>query len=294
MGHKIAIVGGAGFLGLSLYDHLLKQGLVVWIVGRHVPLNLMQREFRLSLPSLSDAISGATVVVHFASTSTPATSALNPKLDIENIEFTLDLAQACINQRISHFIYASSGGTVYGDCSHPVDEQFPTNPMGSYAIAKIACEQYLKVLLGPADICVSILRISNPYGGFQITKNGQGVVSYLTEQVREKKIITLFGDSVRDYIYVLDVLTAVSCVIEKPHKFEIFNIATGVGTSLLDLVTIISETLNLSARVELKDFRSFDLKYNVLNNSKAIRLLAWEPLYDIKRGIAYHLSDFAN
>ena len=188
MYESVAIVGGCGYLGRALHDHLVGQGIHCWIVGRQSAVEngpTVSAEYRSSSPSLEKSVSGATTVVHLATVTTPSIGEVDPNLDVENIKFTLSLLNACSKEKVVHLIYASSGGTVYGEASAPLDEQQPTNPMCSYAIGKVACENYLRVFASTSSTMVSILRLSNPYGGRQIKKGGQGVISYLAAQVEK-------------------------------------------------------------------------------------------------------------
>lgn len=293
---SVAIVGGRGYLGQALYDHLAGQGNHCWIVGRQSAAEIGQiasSQYRSSSPNLENAISGASTVVHLATVTTPAIGAIDPNLDLENIKFTLSLLNACSKEKVRHLIFASSGGTVYGESSAPVDEQYPTNPMCSYAIAKVACENYLCMFASASSTMVSILRMSNPYGGRQITKGGQGVINYLATQIAANQEISLFGDTVRDYVYIEDVVSAFSLAIEHPGKFEIYNISTGVGTFLVDLAQIVARILNKDARLVVGELRPYDLNCNVLKNEKAKSMLGWSPKYQLEDGLKEYLKEFS-
>lgn len=296
MCENIAIVGGRGYIGQALYDHLAERGVRCWIVGRQSAVELGQTasaEYRSSSPSLEKSISGATTVVHLATVTTPAIGAVDPNLDVENIKFTLSLLDACLKEKVRYLIFASSGGTVYGEASVPIDEQHPTNPMCSYAIAKVACEGYLRLFASISATMVTILRLSNPYGGRQIKKGGQGVISYLATQIAKNQEVSLFGNTVRDYIYIEDVVSAFSSAIEHPGKFEIYNISTGMGTCLVDLSQIVARILNKDAHLVVGELRPFDLNYNVLKNEKAKSMLMWSPRYQLGDGLQAYLEAFA-
>ena len=296
MYENVAIVGGRGYIGQALYDHLAERGVRCWIVGRQSAVELGQTasaEYRSSSPSLEKSISGATTVVHLATVTTPAIGAVDPYLDVESIKFTLALLNACSKEKVRHLIYASSGGTVYGEASAPIDEQQLTNPMCSYAIAKVACEDYLRLFASTSSTMVTILRMSNPYGGRQIKKGGQGVISYLATQLAKNQEVLLFGNTVRDYVYIEDVVSAFSSAIEHPGNFEIYNISTGMGTCLVDLAQIVARILNKDAHLVVGELRPFDLNYNVLKNEKAKSMLGWSPKYELKDGLKEYLKEFS-
>lgn len=122
MNGTVAIIGGRGYLGQALYDYLAEHGIHCWIVGRQSAVEAGQissSQYRSSSPSLEKSISGASTVVHVATVTTPEIGAEDPNLDVENIRFTLSLLNACSKEKVNHLIYASSGGTVYGEAYAP-------------------------------------------------------------------------------------------------------------------------------------------------------------------------------
>jgi Nucleoside-diphosphate-sugar epimerases len=295
MNGRVAIVGGRGYLGQALYRHFVELGLDCWVVGRQSAVEAGQiatLQYRSSSPNIEKSISGATTVVHLATITTPAIGAADPNLDLENIKFTLSLLNACSKEKVSHLIYVSSGGTVYGEASSPLDEQYPTNPACSYAIAKVACENYLRMFASTTSTMVTILRVSNPYGGCQIKKGDQGVISYLATQIAKDQVVSLYGNTIRDYIYVKDVVSAFSSALLHSEKFEIYNISTGVGTCLVDLAKSVAHLLNKDVRLVVGELRPYDLAYNVLKNEKAKSKLGWEPNYKLEDGLREYLKAF--
>lgn len=295
MNDNVAIVGGRGYLGQALYGHLTERNIQCWVVGRQSATEVGQisaSHYRSSIPSLGKSISGASTVVHVATVTTPAIGAENPQLDVENIRFTLSLLNACSNEKVNHLIYASSGGTVYGETNAPVDEQHPTNPQCSYAIAKTACEHYLRLFASTSPTMVTILRIGNLFGGCQIKKGGQGVVSYLATQIFRNQEVVLSGNTVRDYIYIDDVAGAFYAAMKHPRKFDIYNISTGVGTYLVDLSKIVARLLKKEAGLVVGGLRPYDLTYNVLRNEKAKSVLGWYPRRTLEDGLAEYLKGF--
>lgn len=250
-------------------------------------------EYRSSIPSPHAAVLGASTVVHLASVTTPATSVAQPGLEDENIGFTLALLDACAKAGVAHLIYASSGGTVYGETSKPIDELHPIRPMCPYAAAKAACEEHLRAFALASPIKVTVLRMGNAYGGGQIKKGDQGVVSYLARQIAAEREIPLYGNTVRDYVYIKDVVGAFAAALTGPGKFEVYNISTGVGTQLVELAQLVARLLNKEARLAVGAPRPFDLAYNVLKNDKAQAMLGWSPSYSLEDGLAEYLKEFS-
>ncbi|HZW23949.1 MAG TPA: NAD-dependent epimerase/dehydratase family protein [Gallionella sp.] len=293
----VAIVGGRGYLGCALKEYLVSRGIPCRIVGRQSMADVGSSsllEYRSSSPSLEDAVSGASVVVHLASLTTPAIGARNPHLDTENVDFTLSLARACTKMQVGQLVFVSSGGTVYGEISSPAVEEQPVNPRCSYAIAKVACENYLRMSALETPLRVAVLRISNVYGGRQVRKGEQGVVSYLAEKIAGGQTVSLLGDTIRDYVYISDVVHALFMSMQHARQFEIFNISTGVGTSLVDLAQTMGALLGTEVQCLVGEPRPYDLSYNVLRNDKAKAVLGWEPEYDLVAGLRAYLGVSGN
>ena len=199
--------------------------------------------------------------------------------------------QACAQEQVRHLVFASSGGTVYGEATSPLDETQPVNPLCSYAIAKVACENYLRLWTATMPVMVTVLRISNSYGGCQVKKGGQGVVSYLAGQIAARQPVTLFGNTVRDYVYIRDVVQALVSAIQHPRRFEVYNISTGVGTSLVDLTQTMGRMMGVEVDLSIGELRPYDLRYNVLINEKAKSMLGWMPQYDLAAGLREYLDE---
>jgi len=247
------------------------------------------------VPSIAEAIRGAKTVVHLATSTTPAIADADPNLELENIRLTVALIDACVSERVSHLIFASSGGTIYGDTgSSPATETLTPNPSCVYAVGKLAIENLLRLATERTSLKTTVLRISNPYGGSQTLKFAQGVVSYLANQAVARKPIHLLGNTVRDYVHVDDVSVAfVASILNAPKGHEIYNISSGIGSTLTDLCSKISEILGVSLEVCVGERRPFDLEYNVLESYKAQALLGWKPRIALAEGLRRYLSTFS-
>lgn len=295
MHEPVAIVGGRGYLGQALHARLAAHGIQAWVIGRQSAAQIdpsYSARYRSSTPSLQRAVAGAATVVHLATLTTPEIGEENPALDAENIKFTLSLIDACLKEKVTHLVYASSGGAIYGEAREPVDELHPVNPKCSYAIGKLASEHYLRLFASTASADVTILRMSNPFGGSQVKKGGQGVVSYLANQIARDQPILLYGNTVRDYVYIDDVAGAFLQAMKHSTGFQIYNISTGVGTYLADLAGFVARRLKRELRMDVGGLRSFDLPYNVLKNGKAALELDWRPKHTLEEGLDSLLSGF--
>ncbi|MDD5169238.1 MAG: NAD-dependent epimerase/dehydratase family protein [Syntrophales bacterium] len=277
MTEPIALIGGRGYMGQALAKRLEKEGIAHWIVGRQSQPDILHsgESYRSSVPHLGPAIAGARTVFHLATLSTPALGYTNPFLDVENIHFTISLIGACEKEKVGHIIFISSGGTVYGEATSPRTEEDTTHPICSHGIGKLACEHYLNLFARHTGADVTILRVGNVYGGSQRPKGQQGVVGYIRERLTLGQTVNLFGNTVRDYVHLDDVLDACLIALKNPQGFRVYNIATGIGTELVKIVDMAAQFLRIEPHISMSDRRPFDLAYNVLDCTKAMKGLGW-------------------
>ena len=297
--HPIAIVGGRGYLGSNLADHIEASGRRFWVVDRDIPIvdHKVNREYRNISPDIAVAVRGAHTVVHLATLTTPATGESNPGLDMENVRFTIELISACKAENVRHIIFASSGGTIYGDVGkRPAVEADIPRPSCSYAIAKLACEHYLRLATRDGKLSATVLRISNLYGGGQTVKGEQGVIGYLVAKIAAGEKFEIMGDTVRDYIHIDDACRAFLAAIitgvnistgdAGESAFRLCNVSTGVGTSLSGLIDIVARAYGRKAEYSIGHRRFFDLPFNVLDNTIAREILNWTPRIALEDGVA--------
>jgi UDP-glucose 4-epimerase len=299
MSGVVAVLGGGGFLGSTIVDHLLAEGHAVRVLER--PRVEPHRAFKDSeeiewiqgdfgyLPDVNLTLDGASTVVHLVCTTRPKSSNIEPIYDVQsNVVTTLQLLELTRSHGIKKLIFASSGGTVYGQpLRTPIDEEHPTNPTTSYGITKLTIEKYLqleKLLHGLQPI---ILRIANPYGERQRVEHAQGVVAAFLKCALSGEPIEIWGDGsvIRDYLHINDVASAFTAAINYQGESCIFNIGSGTGTSLNELLQILSTQLGHELDVVYKPAREFDVKSNVLCCQRAHQQLGWKPTISMASGL---------
>ncbi|CAI1566852.1 CDP-paratose 2-epimerase [Serratia quinivorans] len=296
---KIVVFGGGGFLGSAICDRLLKDGHQLRIFER--PRVPPYREFTAdesvewvtgdlsSTHDLNDAIQGMDSVLHLVSTTLPKSSNEDPVYDVQtNVVPSLHMLNAMVSQGVSRIVFISSGGTVYGKPQYtPIDEKHPTDPVVSYGITKLAIEKYLHMFSQLYGIKAVTLRVANPYGERQRVETAQGAVGVFLHNALKNKPIEIWGDGSvqRDYIHVSDVAEAFSKALVYDGKEECFNISSGRGTSLNDLIAMLKDILPEDLQVNYKPARSFDIDISVLSNDLARRELDWEPKLSMPEGL---------
>jgi UDP-glucose 4-epimerase len=226
---------------------------------------------------------------HHAAQMNVRRSVAEPDFDAEvNVVGTLRLLESCVRHGVSKVVFASTGGTVYGvPESVPIHEDHSTNPISSYGIVKLAIEKYLGLFHHLHGLDYAALRISNPYGPYQNPLGQQGAIGVFLHHIHEGAPITIWGDGsvVRDYLYVSDVVDALeSAGGETGHR--IFNIGSGAGVSLNELLHQIAEVVGEQPEVEYVSGRALDVPASVLDVSRAGEELGWRPRTDLAEGIA--------
>ncbi|WP_207865503.1 NAD-dependent epimerase/dehydratase family protein [Pseudomonas sp. 58(2021)] len=296
---KITVFGGGGFIGSTIVDRLLQDKHSIRVFERpRVPA------YRAFLPdeqvewmtgdlsdisSIKEAIDGVDVVLHLVSTTLPKSSNENPIYDVQsNVIATLQLLDAMVEKKVGRIVFISSGGTVYGAPKYiPIDEKHPTDPEVSYGITKLAIEKYLHLYSHLHGIKQVSLRVANPYGERQRVETAQGAVGVFIHNVLKGTPIEIWGDGnvQRDFLHVSDVAEAFAKAVTYTGKTSVFNISSGIGTSLNSLMSMIEEVSGTPVARNYKPGRSFDVPVSVLCNKLAQDDLGWSPRISMKDGI---------
>lgn len=291
---KVLVTGATGFLGQGLIARLRR--LEVDVIGTTRSRDRLQQsnsrylDFDLSDSDerMLEVLKGADILVHLGWGSTPSQSNKHPASDfIGNVGGTVRLFQLCSEAEVRRVIFASSGGQVYGDVgSSLIDETTQTNPTSAYGIGKLSCEKYLALLGKLYGLTGISLRTSNLYGPGQIPREGFGVIPTFLHRISTRQPIVIYGDGsvVRDFVYIDDVIEAfVNCVFSE--KTGVYNVSSGTGTSILEVVQKIERILGCNACIDFQPTRASDPSRVVLKNELAFRELGWRPLIDFDEGL---------
>jgi UDP-glucose 4-epimerase len=297
---RCVIFGGGGFIGSNIADRLLSDGHYIKIFER--PRVEPYRKFTenervewitgdfLSVHDVTEAINGADVVLHLVSTTLPKNSNEDPIYDVQsNLVATLQMLNTMVIKNIPKIVFISSGGTVYGIPRYlPIDEQHPTEPLVSYGITKLTIEKYMHLYEHMYGIKAIVLRVANPYGKRQRIETAQGAVSVFLHHALQGIPIEIWGDGsvTRDYIHVSDVAEAFAMAVKYSGPKGVFNISSGIGTSLNELILILEEVIGKSIDRRYSSSRPFDVPVSVLKNDLALQELGWKPSVLLRDGIA--------
>jgi UDP-glucose 4-epimerase len=300
------VFGGCGFIGRHLVRDLIEKGHEVVCVDRHrFEFDEVRAESRVldlstALPDAFDqAIGQADVIHHLAWTTIPARANADPLADAkDNLHSSISLLEALRRRGGGRLIFASSGGTVYGKPSHvPIPETHPLNPLTAYGVSKVAAEKYCQFYRNLHDVDARVLRISNPYGAGQNPLRQQGAITTFAYKAINDEPITIWGDGLnaRDFIYISDLVDAfVRCSgtdFAGDDEFPLFNIGSGQGTTLRNIIEAIETASNRKLVVNWEVARGFDVRSNSLDIKAASERLLWRPRVNLDTGIAQLISD---
>lgn len=290
VGKTCVVIGGGGFLGAHLCPGLLDAGAHVRAYGRtryhEEPLRGVQwlGGALSDLEKLSTVVEGADVVFHLAGSSTPASAEAGRIRDLTtSVAGTIDLLDLCRNAGVDRVVFTSSGGTVYGAGeTPPFTERSLPRPMSTYGINKLAIEGYMSLynrLYGMRNVS---LRIANPFGPYQHGLKNQGVVSVFAQRALAGEPIVIWGDgsAERDYLFAPDVADAMLRAAVYDGDEEVFNVGSGIGRSLREVVVSLEDVLQRSIKVEYQRKRGFDVPVSVLDSRLAQRELGWQASTD--------------
>ncbi len=297
---KCLVLGGGGFIGSAIVDALLIAGHSVRVFERPriAPYRVFEPTERvewttgdlLSTSDMSNALGDVDTVFHLVSTTLPRSSNDDPVYDVQsNVVGTLQILNLMAQMKTPRIVFISSGGTVYGPPLYsPIDELHPTNPQVSYGITKLAIEKYILLYERMHGIKSVVLRLANPYGERQRIETAQGAVAVFLQRALQSLSLEIWGDGsvTRDYVYVADVADAFLRAAEYQGPSGVFNIGSGRGTSLNELIAMIEKILGRGVERQYFPGRPFDVKLNVLDTSLAQRELNWVPRVDLEEGLA--------
>jgi len=293
---NVLVIGGNGFIGSHLVDHLLLKNHKVRVFDvsyERYRKPLINVDYRISslenIPDLYEALLGIDIIFHLATSSVPSTSNIDTISDInKNLIPTLNIINMAVKLGIKRIIYFSSGGAVYGNPSTAlVSENHPLKPISSYGIIKATIENYLYLYQRMYDIHPLILRPSNPYGPRQGHYIAQGVISTFLRQIKTNEIITVFGDgnSPKDYIYIKDLIN--QCYkLSFSDEVGTFNLGSGVGTTINQILDVIQKTTCSTYQIQYIDKKNYDVDRFVLDISKASNIIGTDPVLSLEEGIS--------
>ena len=304
---RTLVTGGSGFIGSAVVDRLVGAGHQVTVVddlstGRRENLadalasgRVELAEVDLAGPELAGVVAGARpeVVYHLAAQIDVRRSVADPLHDARvNVLGTIALARAALEAGCRRLVFASSGGTVYGEPDPdalPIDERYPPRVTNPYGVSKRSAEDYLAALAELHGLEPVSLRLGNVYGPRQDPHGEAGVVAIFCNRLLADEPVTIFGDGrqTRDYVFVEDVVDAFIAGGEHPAAPGArLNIGTGVETSVLELYEALRAVAGFGGEPTFAPARPGELARIALDCAEAGRVLGWTARTDLAAGLA--------
>lgn len=302
---RLGITGAGGSLGNSLLTALAQRpGITVRALARRPPSSPTgdiewQTGDLADMKTCADFVAGLDAICHFAHTNSPLTSDNDWAGDARlNLLPTLNLLSAIERAGTRpHFVYPSSGGAIYGPAgTHiPFTETMPCRPGNSYGIQKLMIEQYLRVFAERGLLDATVLRIGNAYGWLLSPDRPQGFIGTAINRIRLGLPVRLVGDprNIRDYVHAEDVAAALLHALNRRNGFDLFNIGTGEGASVIDILRVLEDLLDSPVATEVIPLPGAERlpSWSVLDIRKAATKFGWSPRISLREGIARMLAD---
>ena len=298
------VLGGLGFIGSHLSRALLRLGYRVRIFDKLYASRQLIEDIQPQVEivegnyerpeDVMDVLADAAVCYHLIHTTVPGSSMQDPIYDIQSNVLSSARWLSQLNRlSLKRLIYISSGGTVYGiPLGNPIDENHPTYPMSSYGITKLSIEKYLTLYANLYKMEYRIVRPSNVYGEGQRLHIHQGVIGVFVDRVYRGEPVEIWGDGKirRDYLYIADLISALLALLNHEGPNRIFNISSGQGHFLLEIVRMIEQISGKKIDVRFLPGRGFDVPINVLSYKRFADETGWAPKISLYEGISRYVQ----
>jgi UDP-glucose 4-epimerase len=295
---RILVTGGAGFIGSHVADRFIERGHEVAVLddlstGFRTFLNPAARFHEVDLtdaPAVEQCIAEfePEVVDHHAAQIDVRKSVDDPVFDAStNVLGALRLLEACTRHGVRKFIYASTGGALYGEGRQlPATEDHPVNPESPYGVSKHTLEHYLYLWELLHGLDYTILRYPNVFGPRQNPHGEAGVNAIFIGLMLQGKRPRIFGtgEQVRDYLYVMDVVEANELALAKGSGAMV-NLGTGIGTSVNGIFRELKAILGFAGEPIYEAPRPGEVQRIYLDPARAREVLGWTPRTSFRDGL---------
>jgi UDP-glucose 4-epimerase len=295
---KVLVTGGAGFIGSHVADRLLADGHEVVVLDdlstghiESLPPKARFYQMELGSPWLAEMfrIERPEAVVHQAAQASVRRSVEDPVFDAGiNVLGTAALLQASVDHGVRRFLFASTGGAIYGDTDQvPTPEDAPAVPVSPYGASKLAAEVYLRTFHALHRLSYAALRYANVYGPRQDPHGEAGVVAIFSQRLLagESAVINGDGKQTRDFVYVGDVADANARAIVSDAVGS-FNVGTGVETDINRIFTILKQLTGSSQPEAHAPARAGEQRRSVVDPSKIGSVMRWRPRTPLEAGLS--------
>ena len=304
---KILVTGGAGFIASHITDALVNEGHQVVVIddlssgfekninpkAKFVKGNICDKELVEKLFSEEKF----DLVNHHAAQMDVRRSVKDPAFDANtNIIGTINLLQNAVKYKLKKFMFASTGGAVYGEQVYfPADENHPTQPRSPYGISKLAVEKYLYFYSAEYGLNYTILRYANIYGPRQNPFGEAGVVAIFSTKLLkgEQPVINGSGEQTRDYVFVGDVVKANLLTLNDTAN-DIYNVGTGIETNVNQLFHKLNSIIKANKEEKHGPAAPGEQIRSVITSEKLFKKFGWKPSTNLDEGLKLTVDFFRN
>jgi UDP-glucose 4-epimerase len=301
---RILVTGGAGFIGVHTVNRLAAEGLEVLVIDdrRHACGEPLPSRVQLEAVDLNSTGAAEIVVrfrpdaiVHLAAQGGVSRSVRDPAGDaMVNVVATVALLRASVDAGCRRFIFASSGGAIYGRAPRlPTPERTTPAPLSPYGAAKLAAEGYLGMFSRTFGLSTLALRYSNVYGPYQDGTGEAGVVAITCDRLLSGRPPEIRGDGrqTRDFVFVGDVADANWRALQTRARGPI-NIGTGVATSVRTIVEELARLAAFQGSISFVEGRPGEVRDTALETRRAAKLLDWKARTSVRDGLMQTFRSF--
>ncbi len=297
---RIIVTGSTGFLGQALVPALEKEGHSVVKIDRRPDTSgtTVVADVR-DLDSMMENIKDTDAVFHLASLIEAGESVKEPQRFLDwNVSGTLNVLEAMRENGVKHLIFSSSAA-IYGDpIKVPIQEDDRTLPVSPYGTTKLAMEGLLSSYVKSHGFTGTALRYFNLYGPKEHHEPETHGIPRFIDQMLKGESVTQYGDGghLRDYIYIDDVvsahLTALKNSFENFGKYHYFNISTGVGITVREVIDKIGDLLEVMPIITELPERAGDPRQLIADPTKANTVLGWKAQVSFEEGLKNTVAYF--
>jgi UDP-glucose 4-epimerase len=303
---NILVTGGAGFIASHIVDAFIKEGHNVTVIdnlstgfekninpkAKFVKANICDKNLKeLFKKEQFDLVN------HHAAQMDVRRSVKDPEFDATtNILGTINLLQNCVEYKVKKFMFASTGGAIYGEQEYfPADEKHYQQPKSPYGISKLAVEKYLYFYHSEYKLNYTILRYANIYGPRQNPFGEAGVVAIFSTRLLkgEQPIINGQGKQTRDYVFVGDVVKATLLTLNDSMS-DVYNVGTGIETDVNQLFNLINEITRAKKEEKHGPAAAGEQLRSVITSDKLFNKFGWRPSTKLEDGLKITVDFFRN
>jgi UDP-glucose 4-epimerase len=287
---KILILGSEGFVGHNLVKGLSKKHEIICadIYENSSHKNYSKFDVTDSI-SVENTVKDVDVVINLVAHSLVSSIDGPVKNANVNIMGLLYILEACRKNNIKKIIFTSASSMIGEPQTSTVAENHLATPKTAYGITKLTSEHYLQLYKDMYDLDFVIFRFFNIYGPYQ--KNG--LIPTLYSRIKNNQPLTVFGkgDQIRDYVFIEDIIE----FFEKASNStiadnQIFNMGTGIGTSILEIIEYFSKILKISPKIEYQSERPGEIGNFVANTDFLKNIFSNVPRTTPKEGLEKTIS----